>query len=60
MSGYYTARVIVSADELKKLPDVQVRPGMIADVIVQTGQRSFMNYLFKPLTDSMAVSLKEH
>jgi protease secretion system membrane fusion protein len=60
MSGYYTARVIVSAEELKKLPDVQVRPGMIADVIVQTGHRTFMNYLFKPLTDSMAVSLKEH
>ena len=60
MSGYYTARVIVTAEELKKLPDVQIRPGMIADVIVQTGHRTFMNYLFKPLTDSMAVSLKEH
>lgn len=59
-AGFYTARVVVSAEELKKLPDVQIRPGMVADVIVQTGQRTFMNYLFKPLMDSMAVSLKEH
>jgi len=58
--GYYTARVVVSAEELKKLPEIQIRPGMIADVIVQTGSRTFMDYLFKPLTDSMAVSLKEH
>lgn len=60
MTGYYTARVVVSADELKKLPDVHIRPGMVADVIVLTGQRTFMNYLFKPLSDGMAVSLKEH
>lgn len=58
--GYYTARVVVAADELKKLPDVLVRPGMIADVIVITGERTFMNYLFKPLTDGLAVSLKEN
>lgn len=58
--GYYTARVVVSAEELKKLPEIQIRPGMIADVIVQTGSRTFMDYLFKPLIDSMAVSLKEH
>lgn len=58
--GYYTARVIVSAEEIKKMPNVQIRPGMIADVIVQTGDRTFLNYLFKPLTDSMAVSLKEY
>lgn len=58
--GYYTARVVVAANELNKLPDVQIRPGMIADVIVITGERTFMNYLFKPLTDGMAVSLKEN
>lgn len=58
--GYYTARLTISADELQKMPDVQVRPGMIADVIILTGNRTFINYLFKPLTDSMAVSLKEH
>lgn len=60
VSGYYTARVVVPADELKKLPDVHIRPGMMADVIVITGDRTFMNYLLKPLSDSVAVSLKEH
>lgn len=58
--GYYTARLTISAEEMKKMPDLDVRPGMIADVIVLTGSRTFLNYLFKPLTDSMAVSIKEH
>ena len=59
-SGFYVAHVVVSASEIQKLPDVQIRPGMAADVIINTGERTFLNYLLKPLSDSMAVSLKEH
>jgi len=59
-SGFYIAHVVVSRDEIKKLPDVQIRPGMVADVIINTGERTFLNYLLKPLSDSMAISIKEH
>lgn len=57
--GYYRARVVVSADELKKLGNETIRPGMPADVIMKTGERTFLEYLVKPLTDRMATSLKE-
>ncbi len=58
--GYYTARIIVTADEIKKIgSDVVIRPGMPADVIFKTGERTFLQYLVKPLTDRMATSLKE-
>jgi len=58
--GFYLARVIVSAAEIRKIPDGQIRPGMPADVIINTGERTFFDYLMKPLTDRMATSLKEH
>ncbi len=58
--GFYTARVIVSAEEIRKLGEnVQIRPGMPAEVIFNTGERTFLEYLIKPLTDRMATSLKE-
>ncbi len=58
--GFYTARIIVTAEEIKKIgSDVVIRPGMPADVIFKTGERTFLQYLIKPLTDRMAKSLKE-
>lgn len=57
--GYYMARVIVSSSELKKVGDSQIRPGMPAEVIIKTGERTFFQYLIKPLSDRMATSLKE-
>lgn len=57
--GYFTSRVVVSKEELKKIGDAQIRPGMPADVIIKTGERTFLQYLIKPLADRMATSLKE-
>jgi HlyD family type I secretion membrane fusion protein len=58
--GYYSARLVVPASEMKKLgADVHIRAGMPADVIFNTGERTFLEYLVKPLTDRMAKSLKE-
>ncbi len=59
-TGYFTARLVVDAKELTKLgADAQIRPGMPAEVIFKTGERTFLEYLVKPLTDRMATSLKE-
>ncbi len=59
-TGYFTARLVVDAKELTKLgTDAQIRPGMPAEVIFKTGERTFLQYLVKPLSDRMATSLKE-
>jgi len=57
--GYYTAKIRINPDELKKLGDQQLTPGMPADVIIKTGRRTFMSYLLKPFTDRAALSLQE-
>ncbi len=51
---YYVARVEMTADGAKKLGDNRLQPGMPADVIIKSGERNFVSYLFKPLTDSFS------
>jgi protease secretion system membrane fusion protein len=37
-----------------------VQPGMPVDVVIKTGERTFLSYLFKPLSDRLAKSFKEN
>jgi HlyD family secretion protein len=50
---YFTVRVALSEDERRRLAGLQLVPGMPAEVFMQTGSRTMMNYLLKPLTDQM-------
>lgn len=56
---YYLAQVEVTPEGAKMLRSLAVQPGMPVDVIVKTGERSFMDYLAKPITDRFAHALKE-
>lgn len=56
---YYLAQVEVTPEGLKLLEKHRIQPGMPVEVIVKTGERSFMTYLLKPLTDRFARSFKE-
>jgi len=51
---YYIARLEITAEGAGKLADNRLQPGMPADVIIKSGERNFVSYLFKPLTDSFA------
>jgi protease secretion system membrane fusion protein len=51
---YYLVQVKVTKENLEKLGNVQIQPGMQVDVIFKTGERTFMSYLIKPLTDKIA------
>jgi protease secretion system membrane fusion protein len=57
---YYLARVEVTPDGVTKLQGRQLRPGMSADVVIKTGERSFMTYLTDPISRRLFDSLKEH
>jgi protease secretion system membrane fusion protein len=41
-----------------KLGTVEIHPGMPVDVVFKTGERTFMSYLIKPLTDKFALAFK--
>ena len=58
--GYYLARVSVEKSELVKLGQFQVVAGMPADVIIKTGERTFFQYLIKPILDRFAYAFKEY
>ena len=56
---FYLAQVETTKEGLALLGSNKIQPGMPVEVIVKTGERSFMTYLLKPLTDRVARSFKE-
>lgn len=59
MMSYYLARVSVTPEGLKELGHRQMQPGMPAEVLIKTGERSMLTYLLHPLTKRIAASMKE-
>lgn len=56
---YYKALVELTPESSKDLGNLQLLPGMPADVLINTGERTLVQYLFRPLTDVFAHSFIE-
>lgn len=56
---FYQARIAVTPEGLKSLEGFQLVPGMPAEVFISTGSRTFLQYLFKPITNVLARSFIE-
>lgn len=56
---YYQVRIRVSEDGARQLAGLDIRPGMPVQAFVRTGERSLLNYLFKPLADRLHLALSE-
>jgi HlyD family secretion protein len=50
---YFTVRVALSEDEIRRLAGLQLVPGMPAEVFMQTASRTMMNCLLKPIAYQM-------
>ncbi|MEZ2128492.1 MULTISPECIES: HlyD family type I secretion periplasmic adaptor subunit [unclassified Sinorhizobium] len=59
MKDVYIVRVSITNDEVKRVHGFHPVPGMPADVLIQTSERTFFEYLTKPITDSMSRAFKE-
>lgn len=58
--SYYTIRVSMPPDEVKRLgSEVKIIPGMPVEAFVQTGDRTMLSYLMKPLSDQFMRSFRE-
>lgn len=57
--SYYLARVKVTPEGMKVLAKRRMQPGMPAEIIIKTGERTMLTYLLHPLTKRLAASLKE-
>ena len=57
--SYYTIRVTMPAEEIARLGDVKMIPGMPVEAFVQTGDRTMLSYLMKPLNDQLMRAFRE-
>ena len=57
--GYFLIRVALPKAEVERLGAFRLLPGMPAEVFVQTGSRTALQYLFKPLLEQMAHTFRE-
>ena len=59
---YYRVKVAIHEKDFRNSErdsDIEVRPGMTATVDIQTGKRSILSYLLKPLTKTFSESFGE-
>ncbi|WP_439375355.1 HlyD family type I secretion periplasmic adaptor subunit [Bradyrhizobium sp. DASA03120] len=57
---FYVVRVRLDKDDVvKRVPDFIPTPGMPADVYIKTGERTFFEYIMKPVFDSFYRAFRE-
>ncbi|MBD0413132.1 HlyD family type I secretion periplasmic adaptor subunit [Oryzicola mucosus] len=56
---YYTARLAISEDLPPDLALEQIYPGMPVETFIATGDRTFAEYLIKPIMDSFSRAFRE-
>jgi HlyD family secretion protein len=57
--SYYTIRVSMPPEEIARLGEVKLIPGMPVEAFVQTGDRTVISYLMKPLSDQLMRAFRE-
>jgi HlyD family secretion protein len=55
----YLARINLPASELLRVRGFSPTPGMPAEIMIQTSERTFFDYLAKPISDSMTRAFRE-
>jgi HlyD family secretion protein len=58
-AAYYTLKVSFPGAELGRLGALQLVSGMPAELFLQTGSRTMMSYLLKPITDQLQRTFSE-
>jgi HlyD family secretion protein len=58
-ASYFTVRMTLPEDERRRLAGLQLVSGMPAEVFMQTGSRTMMSYLLKPITEQLSRAFVE-
>ncbi len=56
---FYRVQIHIDDDQLRAVEGVQLRPGMMVEAQIQTGERSFARYLLQPVFDSFHRAFRE-
>lgn len=57
--GAYVVRIRLEAEKVTTLKIFRPIPGMPVEAFIETGERTFFDYLMRPLVDSMARAFRE-
>ena len=57
--SYFLARVQLTPAGMKTMGKYEMQPGMPAEVIIKTGERTVLTYMLHPLTRRIAAAMKE-
>ena len=57
--AYYTLRIMIPPAEMERLAGLKLVPGMPVEAFIQTGERSVISYLMKPLRDQFMRAFRE-
>lgn len=57
--SYYLVRLSVSKEEMARLSELNLVPGMPAEAMIKTGDRTALSYLVKPLSDQINRAFRE-
>ena len=57
--SYYTIRIAMAPEQVARLGEVKLVPGMPVEAFVKTGDRTVMSYLMKPLSDQLNRAFRE-
>lgn len=57
--SYFPVRITITEKEPNKQPNVQLLPGMPADAMILTEQRTALSYFMKPLSDQITRAFRE-
>jgi HlyD family type I secretion membrane fusion protein len=58
--AYFLAKVVVNTEDLALLDEVQLSPGMPADVMILNDEQTFIDYMLGPILQSMRRSFHEN
>ncbi|KUO58236.1 MAG: hypothetical protein APF80_03085 [Alphaproteobacteria bacterium BRH_c36] len=56
---YYIARIAIPDDQLQRIENFKISPGMPAEVYIKTGARTLVAYIVRPVTDSFSRAFRE-
>lgn len=57
---YFLGRIAVLPESMKHLQGKAMVPGMVADAVIKTGERSMLDYLARPLLRRLSTSMTEY
>jgi len=57
--SYYTTRISMPVEEIARLGQVKLMPGMPVEAFIQTGNRTMASYLMKPVHDHLMRAFRE-